>query len=32
MLRNYDELDQKMGEAGASARTARLITEYMAKK
>jgi len=32
MLRNYDELDAKMGEAGASARTARLITQYAAKK
>ena len=32
MLRNYDGLDEKMGQAGASARTARLITEYMTKK
>ncbi|MNZ82241.1 lipid-A-disaccharide synthase [compost metagenome] len=30
MLNNYDELDKLMGEPGASERTAKLITDYLA--
>ncbi|GAA3988740.1 lipid-A-disaccharide synthase [Mucilaginibacter dorajii] len=32
MLRNYDELDQRMGHPGASAKTAALIIKYASKK
>ncbi len=32
MLKNYDELDVKMGSAGASAKTAALIIKYISKK
>ncbi len=32
MLNNYDELDKKMGQPGASARTAELIIKYSSKK
>jgi len=32
MLANYDKLDQKMGQPGASAKTAALIVKYTAKK
>jgi lipid-A-disaccharide synthase len=32
MLANYDELDKKMGEPGASAKTASLIIKYTKKK
>ena len=32
MLSDYDELDQKMGRPGASAKTARLIIQYTTKK
>ncbi|MDN3580433.1 lipid-A-disaccharide synthase [Mucilaginibacter flavus] len=32
MLRNYDELDQRMGLPGASAKTAGLIIKYASKK
>ena len=32
MLSNYSELDKRMGKAGASARTAKLIVQYAAKK
>ncbi|MCO4292559.1 lipid-A-disaccharide synthase [Solitalea sp. MAHUQ-68] len=32
MLQNYDELDQQMGEPGASERTAKLIMEYLSLK
>lgn len=32
MLDNYNELDRRMGEAGASAKTASLILKYVTKK
>ena len=32
MLNNYDELDERMGKSGASAKTAALIVKYAAKK
>ncbi|HEY4324367.1 MAG TPA: lipid-A-disaccharide synthase [Mucilaginibacter sp.] len=32
MLREYDELDEKMGKPGASAKTAGLIIKYVTKK
>ncbi len=32
MLANYDELDKRMGEPGASAKTAGLIVKYLSKK
>jgi lipid-A-disaccharide synthase len=32
MLENYNELDKKMGDPGASARTAELIVRYASKK
>jgi len=32
MLRNYDELDVRMGQPGASAKTAALIVKYTTKK
>jgi lipid-A-disaccharide synthase len=32
MLDNYDELDKRMGQPGASARTASLIIKYAQKK
>ncbi|RZA02952.1 MAG: lipid-A-disaccharide synthase [Sphingobacteriaceae bacterium] len=32
MLDNYDELDKRMGQPGASARTAELIIKYSSKK
>ncbi|HEY8784207.1 MAG TPA: lipid-A-disaccharide synthase [Mucilaginibacter sp.] len=32
MLNNYDKLDEKMGEPGASAKTAELIIKYASKK
>jgi len=32
MLKNYDELDERMGQPGASAKAAALIVKYTAKK
>jgi lipid-A-disaccharide synthase len=32
MLLNYDELDNRMGQAGASAKTAALIIKYASKQ
>jgi lipid-A-disaccharide synthase len=32
MLLNYDELDNRMGQPGASAKTAALILKYASKK
>ncbi|HEY2582481.1 MAG TPA: lipid-A-disaccharide synthase, partial [Mucilaginibacter sp.] len=32
MLREYDELDERMGKPGASAKTASLIIKYASKK
>jgi lipid-A-disaccharide synthase len=31
MLKDYDALDQRMGQPGASAKTARLIVKYATK-